>query len=177
MAKVTRFEDLACWQKARDLVNAVYDVTKRGPLSRDYGLRDQLQRASVSTMSNIAEGFARYHRRDFIRFLDIAQSSAAEVKSLLYVVLDQEYEAVEIVERIQEMAEDTRRLTLGLLRYLDSTLKREEKQNGGKTREPVGEYEVTSEELEVPHPHVTLEHLNTRTPKHSNTQTLEPSNT
>lgn len=87
--KITKFEDLLCWQQARLLVNDIYTVTKAGELSKDYGLKNQLQRAVVSAMTNIAEGFSRYHRREFIRFLDIAQSSLWEVNSLLYIVFDQ----------------------------------------------------------------------------------------
>jgi four helix bundle protein len=71
MASVTDFENLACWQKARSLVNAVYEITKKGAFKQDFKLRDQLRSAAVSAMSNIAEGFARYHKKDFIRFLDI----------------------------------------------------------------------------------------------------------
>lgn len=80
MAKVERFEELTCWQEARALTNEVYRMVGVGALAKDFRLRDQLTSASVSVMTNIAEGFARYHRRAFIRFLDIAQSSAAEVK-------------------------------------------------------------------------------------------------
>lgn len=121
MAKVERFEDLRCWQKARELVNLVYQDTRTGPLSKDYDLRNQLRSAAVSSMSNIAEGFARYHKKEFIRFLDISQSSAAEVKSLMYVVLDQNYLPGEQVKTVQDKADESRHLTLGLLRYLDRT--------------------------------------------------------
>jgi four helix bundle protein len=118
MAKIERFEDLICWQKARELVNLVYSVSRDNDLSRDYGLRDQLRRAAVSSMTNIAEGFARYHLGDFIRFLDIAQSSAVEVKSLMYVVLDQGYLPPNKVTDIQAVAEETTKTTKGLLRFL-----------------------------------------------------------
>jgi len=81
MSKITRFEDLICWQKARELVNNNYTITELGPLSKDFGLKGQLRRASVSAMTNIAKGFSRLHRKEFIRFLDISQSSAMEVRS------------------------------------------------------------------------------------------------
>jgi four helix bundle protein len=123
MSKVERFEDLKCWQAARELVQEVYVLCSEEPLSREYRLRDQLTSASVSVMTNIAEGFARYHRGDFIRFLDIAQSSAVEVKSLLYVVLDQQYASAERVEHLQERAETTKAITLGLLRYVNQSRK------------------------------------------------------
>ena len=102
MPKIERFEDLRCWQKSREMTSEVYDLVESSDLSNDYRLRDQLTGAAVSTMSNIAEGFARYHKKDFIRFLDYAQSSAAEVKSLLYVVLDQKYGATEWVKKHPE---------------------------------------------------------------------------
>jgi len=118
MAKVEKFEDLVCWQKARELVNLIYSISRNNTLSRDYGLRDQLRRAAVSSMTNVAEGFARFHPGDFIRFLDIAQSSAVEVKSLMYVVLDQGYLATDKVIKVQNVAEETTKTTKGLLRFL-----------------------------------------------------------
>lgn len=122
MAKVERFEDLICWQKARELVNMVYEVTRTAPLAKDYKLRDQLRDAAVSSMSNIAEGFARFHKKDFIRFLDISQSSAAEVRSLMYVVLDQKYLLPENVKPVQDKSDECRKTTLALLRHVNQTL-------------------------------------------------------
>ena len=122
MAKITRFEDLICWQKARVLVTQVYALTNRTPLSRDFKLRDQLRSASVSVMSNIAEGFARFHKKDFIRFLDISQSSVAEVKSLLYVVIDQNYAQKDEIKKMQRFAEETQRVTLGLLKHVKNSI-------------------------------------------------------
>lgn len=81
MSKVERFEDLHVWQMARDLSVAVYDLTKGSEFSKDWGLRDQIQRASVSVMSNIAEGFERYSRQEFKQFLSVARGSCAEVRS------------------------------------------------------------------------------------------------
>jgi len=86
--RVERFEDLIAWQRARALSRAVYAVTGQPAFSRDYGLRDQIQRASVSIMANIAEGFERGSRSEFHRYLSIAKASCAEVRSLLYVALD-----------------------------------------------------------------------------------------
>jgi len=122
MPKIERFEDLRCWKKARELTSAVYDLIKASGLSNDYRLRDQLTGAAVSTMSNIAEGFARYNKKDFIRFLDYAQSSAAEVKSLSYVVLDQDVGHRERVEEIQEDSEGCQRMILSLLKHVRSTI-------------------------------------------------------
>ena len=81
MSKVERFEDLKVWQMAHDLSVAVYSLTKCGEFSKDWGLRDQIQRASVSVMSNIAEGFERYSRQEFKQFLSVARGSCAEVRS------------------------------------------------------------------------------------------------
>jgi four helix bundle protein len=91
MATIERFEDVQAWQKARELVREVYKLRSEGPLSRDFGLRDQLCRAAVSSMSNVAGGFARTSDKDFAHFLDVARGSVMEVQSLLYVALDVGY--------------------------------------------------------------------------------------
>ena len=134
MSKITRFEDLICWQKARILVNNIYIISKMGDLSKDFGLKDQLRRAAVSSMTNIAEGFARYHRKEFIRFLDISQSSVMEVKSLLYVVLDQNYLENNKVTTFQNDAEDVHAVTMGLLKHVNNSISK------NKVSEPISEY-------------------------------------
>ena len=91
MSKVQRFEDLKCWQAARELVKEVYLICDEGKLSKDFETRGQIKKAALATMNNIAEGFGRFSKKDFIRFLDISQSSASEVQSILYVLLDLEY--------------------------------------------------------------------------------------
>ena len=88
MTGVQRFEDLVAWQKARTLTGEIYRLTGQGMLARDHGLKNQMQRAAVSVMSNIAEGFERRSRRDFRHFLVIAKASSAELRSQLYVALD-----------------------------------------------------------------------------------------
>lgn len=88
MPLIKKFEDIIAWQEARKLVRMIYQITKAGNLSKDFGLRDQLQRASVSTMTNIAEGFDCDSNLEFARFLVIARRSAVEVQSLLYTALD-----------------------------------------------------------------------------------------
>ncbi len=82
------FEDLEAWQAARRTVNLVYHLTHQGPLAKDYGLKDQIQRASVSTMTNIAEGFERTGTQEKLHFYNIAKASSGEVRSLLYVIED-----------------------------------------------------------------------------------------
>lgn len=83
-----RFEDLLFWQKARELTKLIYMLTRKGAFKTDFGLRDQIQRSSVSIMSNIAEGFGRGGNNEFIQFLYIAKGSLSEVKSQLYVAKD-----------------------------------------------------------------------------------------
>jgi four helix bundle protein len=91
MAKIDRFEELEVWKLAREIVNEIYRVTRKQAISKDWGLRDQIQRAAVSVMSNIAEGYERGTNKEFVQFLFVARASAGEVRSLLYVASDQEY--------------------------------------------------------------------------------------
>lgn len=89
--RIDRFEDLIAWQKARDLTRRVYSLTAKEEFARDFGLRDQIRRAAVSVMSNIAEGFERGSTIEYHRFVAIAKGSCAEVRSQLYVGLDAGY--------------------------------------------------------------------------------------
>ncbi len=89
--KITRFEDIESWQMARELTRLVYNIVKSQKFSKDFGLKDQICRASVSVMSNIAEGFNSGSRAEFARFLAYAQRSCSEIQSQLYVALDQNY--------------------------------------------------------------------------------------
>lgn len=91
MRAARRFEDLAFWQHARGLTRAIYALTQKDGFSKDYGLKDQIQRAAVSVMSNIAEGFSRGSNVEFLQFLFIAKGSVSEVQSQLYVALDLGY--------------------------------------------------------------------------------------
>ncbi len=118
MAKVERFEDLICWQEARNLVKLVYEASNEGLLAKDFDMRSQIRRAAISTMNNIAEGFGRYSKKEFIRFLEISSASASEVKSVAYVALDLNYWNQETVTRIQSKAESVKSLDLGLIKYL-----------------------------------------------------------
>jgi four helix bundle protein len=104
MASITKFEELYAWQEARKLVKAVYKITSDGAFAKDYGLRDQIQRASVSVMTNIAEGFDCESTAEFARFLGIARRSAVEVQSLLYAALDVEHIKEDIFEPFYEQA-------------------------------------------------------------------------
>jgi len=118
MATIERFEDIQAWQKARELVRQVYQACTDGHLSRDFGLRDQLCRAAVSAMSNIAEGFARQSDKDFAHFLDIARGSVMEVKSLLYVALDADYLEKSRFAMLYKTADETAALVGRFTSYL-----------------------------------------------------------
>jgi len=123
MATIRRLEDIQAWQKARELVREIYKTCSEGRLSRDFGLRDQLSRAAVSSMSNVAEGFARKSDRDFAHFLDIAKGSAFEVLSLLYVALDVGYITSEQFQKLYRITEETASLIGGLSSYLRKSLR------------------------------------------------------
>ena len=95
-----------------------YRVSDKGKLKSDFDLKSQFRRAAVSSMNNIAEGFSRYSQKEFIRFLDISASSAGEVKSMLYVLEDLEYISAEELEKLHFSVDETKKLTLALLKYL-----------------------------------------------------------
>ena len=105
---ISRFEDIRAWQEARILTKQIYAITGEGALSKDFGLRDQLQRAAVSVMANIAEGFDCDSRAEFARFLGFARRSAVEVQSLLYAALDAGYIPPEIFKENYEQANKTK---------------------------------------------------------------------
>ena len=114
MAKIERFEDLIAWQKARELTRAVYEGTRQGAFAKDYGLSIQIQRAAVSIMSNIAEGFQRGGRGEFHQFLSTAKASCAEVRSQLYVALDAGYLNQDTFDQLIQKAEEVARIAGGL---------------------------------------------------------------
>jgi four helix bundle protein len=118
MGSITSFEDLECWKNARELVCLVYSISNDGQLSRDFGLRDQLRRAAVSTMNNIAEGFGRDSNPQFIRFLDISQSSCMEVKSMTYILEDLALASPDSIQLIRKKAEETKGRVRRLSQYL-----------------------------------------------------------
>ncbi|MBC34924.1 MAG: four helix bundle protein [Bacteroidetes bacterium] len=123
MAKIERFEDLECWKVARLLTKHVYILAETESLKSDFSTVRQLKSASLSTMNNIAEGFARFNKKDFMRFLDYAQSSASEVKSMTYVIEDLEIISENEIRQLRRECEDVQKLTLGLIRYLNKQLK------------------------------------------------------
>ena len=114
MARIEQFEDLIAWQKARELTKQIYLLTRKEKFSRDFGLRDQIQRASVSIMSNLAEGFERGGRAEFQQFVVIAKGSCAEVRSQLYVALDVEYISKQQFDELYNLAIEVSRILGGL---------------------------------------------------------------
>jgi four helix bundle protein len=112
--KVERFEDLIAWQKARVLTRDVYKMTASGEFSRDYGLKDQIRRAAVSIMSNIAEGFERGRPSEFHQFLSVAKASCAELRAQLYVSLDAGYITDELFHELMLKAMEVGRIIGGL---------------------------------------------------------------
>ena len=119
MAKIRRFEDLQGWQKARELANAIYALTRQAAFNRDHRLRDQIQGAAGSVMHNIAEGFDAGSDKEFTRFLRYARRSASEVQSQLYLALDQDYITADELQEAYELATETKKLINGLLGYLN----------------------------------------------------------
>jgi four helix bundle protein len=122
MVTIRRFEDIEAWLKCRELVREMYRISRVEPFSKDYALRDQICRAAVSSMSNIAEGFSRNSDRDFAHFLDIAKGSVLEVQSLLYVALDLEYLEKAEFENLYSLADTAASLIGGLVLYLRKRL-------------------------------------------------------
>ena len=118
MATIQRFEDLQSWQKARQLANAVYDLTDRPGFARDFQLRDQIRDAAGSVMHNIAEGFDSGTDPEFIRFLKIARRSASEVQSELYLALDRKYITAPDLRTTYDLAIEAKRLINGMIAYL-----------------------------------------------------------
>ena len=117
--RVERFEDLVAWKKARELTRAIYQVTADGQLSKDFGLKDQIRRAGVSIMSNIAEGFERGGRGEFHQFVVIAKASCAELRSQLYVALDAGYVKQADFKDLMNRADEVGRILGGLRAALD----------------------------------------------------------
>lgn len=118
MAAIRKFEDIKAWQKARELAHEIYKTCSSGAISQDYGLRNQICRAAVSSMSNVAEGFGRSSNKDFAHFLDMARGSTMETQSLLYVALDIGYINQAAFDRLYRLAEETSSLIIGFSSYL-----------------------------------------------------------
>lgn len=120
MVAITRFEEIHAWQTARQLTNLVYELSDRGEFAKDFGLKDQIRRASVSVMSNIAEGFESHTQPLFINYLGRAKASAGEVRSQLYIALDKGYITREQFDKAYELADKASRQIYRFMVYLES---------------------------------------------------------
>jgi four helix bundle protein len=116
--KITRFEEIEVWQESRKLVNLVYDLTIKSNFSKDFGLREQIQRAAVSCMLNVAEGFDSGTNPQFIQYLIYTRRSASEVQSVLYAALDRKYISQDDFNCAYDQAKKVGQLTNGFIRYL-----------------------------------------------------------
>ena len=130
------FEDLAVWQKARELTKLIYQITLDGSWSRDYGLRDQIRLAAVSAMSNIAEGFERQGDMEFGHFLSMAKGSAGEVRSQLYIALDAEYLDDATLAKLLAKVTEVSKMISGLATYLREGRRRTTVRNAAGAEAP-----------------------------------------
>lgn len=118
MSKIKKFEEIKAWKEARELTNDIYSITSRGVFSKDIGLKDQIQRASISTMANIAEGFGNESHREFLKFLYYSRRSLLEVQSHLYVALDMKYINKKEFNQLYVKSIKVKKLLGGFIRYL-----------------------------------------------------------
>jgi four helix bundle protein len=118
MAGAKRFEELLCWRESREFTREIYLVTRSGRFCQDFAMQDQIRRAAVSTMSNIAEGFGRKGDKDFLRFLNYAKGSLDEVRSVLYVAVDADFIPSDRFSKLYQQSETVSSLLAGLIRYL-----------------------------------------------------------
>jgi four helix bundle protein len=161
MATIRRFEEIRAWQTARELTRRVYEISNQGAFARDFGLRNQMQRAAVSIMSNVAEspvlspveGSESDTQQQFIRFLGHAKASAGEVRAQLYVALDVGHIDEDQFRVLFDLAEKASRQLSGFISYLKNHPDRRQ------IRESTVEYEIDAGTL-----------------KRSNVQTFKPSN-
>jgi len=120
MGTISRFEEIEAWKNARELTKQIYQLSAIGAFSRDFGLKDQIRRAAVSIMSNIAEGFGSQTQALFIKYLGVAKASAGELRSQLYVALDLGYISPEDLENTISLAEKVSRQIFRFVKYLQS---------------------------------------------------------
>ena len=116
MASIKTFEEIESWKKARILTREIYRVTSAGDFARDFELKDQIRRAAVSMLSNIAEGFERGGDREFVQFLSVAKGSCGELRAQLYVALDQRYFTAEDFDALSQRATEVSQLLSGFMK-------------------------------------------------------------
>ena len=121
MSKIEKLEDLIVWQKSRELVREIYTLTNKGDFSKDYSLKDQIRRASVSVASNIAEGFGRGGNKEFIQFLSISKGSLYELRTQLYIAIDLEYISETEFSTLNSLIDEVGKLINGFINYLQKS--------------------------------------------------------
>lgn len=124
MASIERFEEIEAWKLARQATRRIYHVSSVGAFSKDFALVNQIRRASISIMSNIAEGFERDGNKEFLQFLAIAKGSCGEVRSQLYIAADQNYIDKSTFDEIAKLLIDTSRTISGFMKYLQNAPER-----------------------------------------------------
>ena len=139
MATIQQFEELDVWKTSRALTNRVYEHTQGEPFSKDFGLRNQIQRAAVSVMSNIAEGFESRTQSVFIDLLGRARGSAGEVRAQLYIALDQGYITQAQFDETYDLADKASRQIYRLIKYLES------RPNASRVREEKALYDIDTD--------------------------------
>jgi len=115
---ISKFEDIVAWQRAREIVKDIYKLTGSQGFHHDFTLRDQMRRSALSIMANIAEGFHRWNRKDFLRFLQMSLASACETRSHCHVALDLGYISNSEFENMTNSLDDTVRLITALMNAL-----------------------------------------------------------
>ena len=128
--KIEKFEDIESWKNARELTRRIYKISASGPFAKDFGRRDQIRRACVSVMSNIAGGFERGGNKEFLNFLSIAKGSMGEIKSQLYVALDADFISQLEFDKLYDQCTHIGRLPAGFMNYLAKSTLRGQKHAG-----------------------------------------------
>ena len=123
MAKIQKFEDAKIWQSSREIVRQVYLISQKNYFSKDYSLKDQIRRAAVSVMSNIAEGFERTSDKEFLQYLNVSKGSVGEVRSQLYIALDMGYITEEEFISLKNQCESVSRHIWSFMNYLKQGFK------------------------------------------------------
>lgn len=121
MARIEKFEDIEAWKSAREVAKLIYGVSSSGVFSKDFALVNQIRRAVISILSNIAEGFERGGDKEFIQFLTIAKGSCGEVRAQLYIAYDQNYLDKEQYILVHDKLIETSRMISGLIKYLQTS--------------------------------------------------------
>ena len=124
MAAITKFEEILAWQKARELNKIIYNESNSQNFNKDYALKDQIRKATISIMSNIAEGFERKSSKEFTYFLNVAKGSSGELRSQLYICLDLNYITQDTFNQCQTLVSEISSMLSGFMNYLDKQNKK-----------------------------------------------------